>query len=207
VTELWGQPHFVTCYHVLFGIGGAAGDVVWALDPGTGARLGPIGRTVWGCAGRVTHRGKACFVDVAVGRLFDNTCVDGRLANVPRLDARAEVVRGHEVSKDGAVTGRTHGTVVDCAHYEAIQLDGRSRHAPGQLRIRPPRDEAFCAAGDSGATVLDANGHVVALLWGSSVEGTGCASPIEAVVARLREREAEIGRAGEELARRWGDAS
>lgn len=186
-----GRRGLLSCFHVLFGRGAGEGDTVWALvDSPRGARRVALGKTVRGMLGRVTHEGRVVFVDCALAVLADALdlpeVVTGDLGSI--AGARAATPRvGAAVTKRGPVTGETRGTVVETDHFDSPFVEGRAYEAPAQLRIRPDGDddECFSGAGDSGAAVIDEDGGVVGLLWGSNAAGEGIACPLRPVLDHL----------------------
>jgi hypothetical protein len=179
LTDAGGTAYFASCHHVLFGHGGARGDRVWMVLGDLWAREHvELGRTSHGVCGRVTHAGRTCFVDCAVGELSDAlpAAVRRSLAAAPTATGVARV--SQRVHKDAAITGRTEGVVVDDAHSELPTFDGEESPAPGQLLVRPDlEDHWFCAPGESGAALLDGHELLVGFLWGVNTAGDGIACP------------------------------
>ena len=182
-----GTCYLLTNHHVVFGAGGTSGERVWAL-PEDGAEtteavcLGPA-RT--GQLGRVSFGGAVYFVDCALVELTYAEFPDWLRAalDAGRPVAAATAETGMSVRKHGPATGTTLGVVLDAAYPDHPFIDGRYRPAPGQILVGS-RDPArnFSAAGDSGAAVLDGQGRILGLLWGSNESGEGIASPIAAVL-------------------------
>jgi ABC-type uncharacterized transport system substrate-binding protein len=189
---------FLTNHHVLFGDGAIAGDKVCAVEERNGrTHVIEIGATVSGHIGRVFYDGAAVFVDCAVG-VFTNperlpASLQDRLRAMVQFPGVADGAIGGMVTKDGAATGQTAGCIVDVAYPDVPLIDGRRYDAPRQLLIKPltaaglpPNLEVnFCAAGDSGAAVLDEHRRIVGLLWGANANGEGIACPIRPALEAL----------------------
>jgi hypothetical protein len=181
-----GTRFLLTNYHVAFGDGAPAGEPVWAVpEPDSladGVVLGPTRR---GEIGRVSVDGRIGFVDCALVELGSDPlpawlrdCLD-----VTRRPGPAAVSVGSTVVKHGPTTGTTLGVVLDADHQDRPVIGGHTFHAVGQLLIGSQETQLnFSAAGDSGAAVLDDEGFIVGLLWGSNALGEGMASPIAAVL-------------------------
>jgi hypothetical protein len=188
-----GRRLLLVNYHVVFGGGAAAGDPVWAIPPGCEGDCGRdgvcIGVAERGCLGRVTFAGDTCFLDCAVVALKDEGRCPEWLGNAlagTALPESAEPKIGMQVSKTGATSGCTEGCLVDVAYSDHPFVDGRWRSAPGQLLVEPRTVELnFAAPGDSGASLVDEQGRIVGILWGSNANGQGIACPIAPVLASL----------------------
>jgi len=183
VVDRDGARHLLSCYHVVFGEGAVAGDrVVASVDD---AAPLPVGRGERGQLGRVTLDGTSYFIDGALVRIEDTaTALVAPLLDVAGV-AAAEV--GARVVKDGPISGRTEGTIVSIDHYEYPQIAGASYHATRQLLIRgSDPDLGFSVDGDSGAAVLDDQGRVLGVLWGSNALGDGVAAPIAPILDHLQ---------------------
>ena len=174
----------VSAHHVLFGGGAQVGARVWRVGDGPGPDGAVIGRALHGRIGTIQHLGAPVFVDAAVAAL-ESAGALARLARAagPLASERvAAAAPGLRVTKLGAASGLTRGSVSRIEHVDDAWLDGQRHHTPGQLLIRPLGDTPFAVAGDSGALVRDDDGAVVGLLWGVTERGEGLASPIAPVV-------------------------
>jgi hypothetical protein len=90
---------------------------------------------------------------------------------------------GSMVTKTGAATGTTSGTIVDINYSKFVSHEGILTATPRQLLVRPTDGHpVFCAEGDSGALILDELNHAVGLLWGANTSGEGVACPIAPVL-------------------------
>jgi hypothetical protein len=193
-----GLLRCLTNHHVLFGRGAGAGDGVFAVDESDGSpRLIMIGTTARGHIGRVMHFGSPVFVDCALVTLGDPSgwpaSLKRQLGALPVLRELRDPSIGGIAMKEGVATGHTTGRIVDIAYPDRPFIDGRQYDAPGQLLVQPVSaagistdvETNFCAGGDSGAVILDAQGHAIGLLWGSNANGEGIACPIRPVLAAL----------------------
>ncbi|MFE9775612.1 hypothetical protein ACFYOV_28890 [Streptomyces sp. NPDC005931] len=193
VRDPGGVSYLLSSHHVVFGAGAQEGDAVWALpptadpgDPGVPTRLGRGRR---GHLGLVKFAGETCFVDGALIELDDAADRPAWLREAltgawPREVAQAEP--GAPVHKRGPATGLTQGTLLDVAYPDRPFIEGHTWTAPGQLLVASQDpDRAFSAPGDSGAPLLDEQGHIVGLLWGATAAGDGVACPAEPLLHRL----------------------
>jgi hypothetical protein len=186
-----GARLLIANHHVIFGGGASEGEVVWALPPDDEdalpePRAAAVGTARAGRIGRVTFQGTVYFVDCALIELFDLTRFPDWLRSVldgPWPAAVAAAHPGAGAIKHGASTGTTQGTIIDAAYPDRPFIEGRSWTAPGQLLIQPrDLDLNFSAPGDSGAALLDEQGRILGLMWGSNSGGQGVACPIEPVL-------------------------
>lgn len=186
-----GTHYLVSCYHVLYGHGAAAGDPVFAVDESGGLRrYVELGRTVRGFIGHVDGEVDASFVDCAIATLDE-------AANLPPVlrdtlhamacpDGVGHAERGSRAFKDGWISGRTEGVVVDTAHYERPLFEDGQRESPGQILIHPLEDErAFSVAGESGSAVFDERRRLIGFLWACNAAGEGIAFPAQAALSQL----------------------
>ncbi len=193
-----GVMRCLTNHHVLFGNGGAAGEIIFAVGELSGRQhLVPIGTTTRGYIGRVMHSGVPTFVDCALATLSDPASwpasLKQQLSALPILREISDPAIGDVVMKCGSATGRTTGRIVDIAYPDRPFIDGQQYDAPGQVLVKPLSAAGvssdveinFCAGGDSGAVVVDAEGRATGLLWGSNANGEGIACPIRAVLSAL----------------------
>lgn len=188
-----GERCLLTNHHVVFGGGAGLGDPVWALPTHSEGRelsdfvcLGP---TSSGQIGRVTVAGENIFVDCALVELRDEdrfpSWLKESLACLP-VARCAPAEPGIPVTKHGATTGLTRGLIVDVCYPDNPFIDGHWWTAPGQILIDSRQKQFnFSASGDSGSAVLDEQGRVVGLLWGTNANGQGISCPIEPVLASL----------------------
>ena len=186
-----GSRCVLTNYHVILGGGAVVGDHVWAIPPGFGnaAAHEPVclGRAHAGRIGRVNLGDETYFVDCAVVVIVDETSfptwLRAALADDTWPSETAAAEPGMRVFKCGATTGFTEGIVVDVAYPDHPFIEGRSWRAPKQLLVDSRDSELnFSVQGDSGAALLDDAGRIIGLLWGSTANGQGIASPIEPVL-------------------------
>jgi hypothetical protein len=185
-----GARLLIANHHVIFGGGAATGEVVWALPPDDeGAReprAAALGTARSGRIGRVSFEGAVYFVDCALIELSDLTRFPDWLRSVldgPWPAAVAAAHPGAGAIKHGPSTGTTLGTIIDAAYPDRPFIEGRSWTAPGQLLIQSRDPELnFSAPGDSGAALLDEQGRILGLMWGSNSGGQGVACPIEPVL-------------------------
>jgi hypothetical protein len=181
-----GMPLALTNHHVVFGGGAMAGDRVWAL--GEDGEMEHLGHGLRGQIGRVTCGGQTHFVDCAVvglrARRLLPAWLNAALDSLPRATALARP--GLVVEKLGPATGRTRGVIATVDHFDAPHIHGCAYQAPRQLLVDSADPELmFCAAGDSGAALVDERDRIVGLLWGCTGVSQGIASPIEAVLEAL----------------------
>jgi hypothetical protein len=190
VVDAEGARAVLTNHHVVFAGGAAIGDRVWALPSVTDghdpADVVCLGRTRAGRIGRITFTGETCFVDCALVRMENEelfpTWLIASLADLYVTEV-ANAEPGLPVIKCGATTGLTAGMIADVAYPDHPYIGDRWWKAPGQLLIDSRDGELnFSAAGDSGAAVLDEQGRVVGLLWGSNANGQGISCPIAPVL-------------------------
>ncbi|AHG92731.1 hypothetical protein J421_5196 (plasmid) [Gemmatirosa kalamazoonensis] len=176
-----GRLVLLTSHHVLFGAGARSRQPVRLAH-------GPaIGRARHGRLGTVPYDGAAIHVDCAVASIDEAWLPDEATRGDEALVAR--VVPGQRVTKTGGATGTTAGVVVDVAYSAPALIDGRIGPAPAQILVRADRRGVpFCAPGDSGAVLRDADGAIVGLLWGVAPRGDGVASPIAPVLHVLHAR-------------------
>ncbi len=184
-----GTRYLLANHHVVFGDGARAGEQVWAMPPADdpilqAVRLGPA-RT--GEIGLVGVGEYARFVDCALIEVDDDyppwivASLEGAAAT-GTTQARADTT----VLKHGPATGTTHGTVLDADYPDHPFIAGQAFTAPGQILVGSSvADRSFAAPGDSGAALLDRDGRMVGLLWGSNESGDGLACPIDAVLECL----------------------
>ena len=186
-----GGRLLIANHHVIFGGGASAGETVWALspddeDPLLDPRAAALGTARSGRIGRVTFQGTVYFVDCALIELFDDTRFPEWLRSAldgPWPTALAAAHPGAGAIKHGSSTGTTEGTIVDAAYPDRPFMEGRSWAAPRQLLIQSRDPELnFSAPGDSGAALLDEQGRILGLMWGSNTGGQGVACPIEPVL-------------------------
>ena len=187
-----GEPVLLSNYHVLFGKRCRLGDVIWRVRPGHPKNdFQPIARSLLGKAGSVKFRGADYFIDAAIGSRDESAAARDEESATDSWPAAADAVLGSLVSKAGAATGRTAGTIVDVCYPDRWHYDLESAAAPNQLLIQPELDaageksEAFSRMGDSGAVIRDGASCVVGLLWGSNSRGEGIACHIGPVVSEL----------------------
>ena len=182
-----GRPVLLSTWHVLFGNDAREESAVWLLDEfGDGHRFSGIGKTLYGKIGTLQFAGEDYYVDCAVASCTQVTPV---LANQTRT-ALTTVVAGYEaarlgsvVTKTGAATGVTRGTVVDVRYSDSTFVKGSAYSKPRQMLVRPLEGhDVFSAEGDSGALIVDASNKAVGLLWGTNVRGEGVACPIAPVL-------------------------
>ena len=168
---------FLTSQHVLFGAGAREQEPVWLHDAATRRRAG---RTRHGRRGIVKHGGREVHVDCATAEL--DAALVGE-AGFTTQSPGADLACGQSVHMLGAATGATHGIVISTSHSEQVVIEGRAFEVRGQILVRT-REPArtFSRPGDSGATLHDAEGAVVGLLWGTSSRGDAIACPIAPVL-------------------------
>ena len=121
-------------------------------------------------------------IDAAIGALPDPTVAEpGALAIGSFLNPTVPAFVGQTVYKHGRTTARTVGTVVDAS------FDGFVDYGPAGVAwfedqiVVEGGSVPFSAAGDSGAVIVDADNHPVALLFASDDQHT-LANPIDAVL-------------------------
>src|SRR5262245_52391929 len=141
-----GERYFISCAHVLYGGGAGDGDRVLAVEDSIGRRvLGELGSTMRGYLGCITHGGESYFLDCAIGALADEASLPPAVRVALRACVHsagvASVAQGARVYKDGWITGRTHGHVIDVAWFDRPVFDGQLRAAPNQILIRPHNEE------------------------------------------------------------------
>lgn len=187
-----GEPVLLSNYHVLFGRRCRAGDVIWRVRPGSSKyEFQPIATSLMGKAGNVRFRGADYFIDAAIGTRDESVARSDEEHETDSRSTVADAVLGSLVSKTGAATGRTVGTIVDICYPDRWHCDLESAAAPNQLLIQPESDggpeksEAFSRMGDSGAVIRDEASYVVGLLWGSNARGEGIACHIGPVIQEL----------------------
>ncbi|BDU21722.1 hypothetical protein [Dyella sp. GSA-30] len=205
-----GARYLVSCYHVLYGHGATSGDPVFAMDESTGRRrYVELGCTVRGFIGHVdggnvdgqTH---ASFVDCAIVTLDKATELPPVLRDTLHAmacpDGVGHAERGSRAFKDGWISGRTEGVVVDTAHYERPFFEDGQRDSPGQILIQSLEDErAFSVAGESGSAVFDERRRLVGFLWACNAAGESIAFPAQAALRQLGVTvESTYGRGGDE---------
>jgi hypothetical protein len=191
-TRARGERCIVTCNHVLFD-GAREGDRVWALPPDDGRLLAEpclLGRTADGALGRVGDSAHACFVDGALVELSPDAThpawLRAELGALVRPVARTLPQCGARVTKDGATTGLTHGFLTSDRYATEPWLLGHAWTASEQLLVDSADDAlVFNAPGDSGAALLDADGCVFGVLWGTTALGQGIAYPITRLIEHL----------------------
>ncbi len=139
---------------------------------------------------------KRNFVDAAFGILHEGfECDIHSIGNLGRLrDERdvAQMLAGDTVYKVGRTTGQTKGrlTAFDLDNV-LVQYDAGEFRFDGQIEIEGTGSKAFCAGGDSGSLIVDANRHPIGLLFaggdegGSNGKGLTFANPIGAVLDAL----------------------
>jgi hypothetical protein len=175
----------VTSHHVLFGASAREDEPVW-LDGRARAdgALERIGHAAYGRAGLVRTGETDVWVDCAAAYIdqpLPFLLDDGE-------DSSAEPslpLAGMPVSKLGAATGTTRGTVADVCYTDFVASGSQTVAAPGQILVRPSTGGAFCEAGDSGAALRDERGIVIGLMWGRTPHGEGVACPIAPVLQVL----------------------
>jgi hypothetical protein len=190
VTDAAGALFLLSNHHVIFGGGAMPGDSVWGLpsqEYGADDRLPAlVGWGRRGQLGRVTWQRDTVFVDCALLELADVSTYPDWLRAALSRDWPTEIAppeRGMRVVKHGSSTGATEGILVDIAHADSPFIGDRPWLAPGQLLIDSVDPELnFSGPGDSGAVVLDDEGRMLGLLWGSNTGGQGIASPIRPVL-------------------------
>ena len=175
------QSVLLTSWHVLFGNGGADGNVVWLVNETNGTRqYWKIGRTLYGKFGKVRFDGEDYHVDCAVSSFLSPLEVQYCCPIISEYDVAQP---GDVVTKVGAATGITVGIVADVNYSDYAWLAGRSSPAQQQLLVRPLDNKvAFSAEGDSGALLFNARGKPVGLLWGTNSRGEGVVCPMAPVV-------------------------
>jgi hypothetical protein len=191
-----GRLVLLASHHVIHGRGAVTGDPVFALDSREGA-LVEIGCSIGGWIGRLTVAGEPVFADCAAVLCHDLSTLPiawrERLAALARFDGLAEPIAGAAAFKDGAATGRTAGRIADVDFSDVTVIEGDSFETSGQILVTPVAAEGqrdgtevnFCAPGDSGTALFDAQGRLVGLIWGTNSLGEGIASPIGAVLEAL----------------------
>ncbi len=185
----WGV---LSNYHVLFGGGARKGATVWLRETYKGKEnFFELANNHEGYIGSVEHvEGKQLFVDCAVAILKNIETLPFRirkqLAKHKNFTQWGEVTQGATVSKWGATTGLTTGTVIDAQYPDSPHIAGKSWTALNQLLIAPQDiNNSFSATGDSGAAIVDSQGKLVAMLWGTTNNGEGLACPIAPVFNQL----------------------
>jgi hypothetical protein len=156
---------------------------VWRTE--NGVRRGRIGTTRHGTIGTVRLGDGEYYIDCAVA------ACSVEIAR-PYAVAHATARPGMRVRKTGAATDITFGTITHVSYKDQVCIEHRTYAAPRQILIRPDDPErAFSAPGDSGAAVINDDGCIVGLLWGSNPRGEGLACHIEPVLrildVRIRE--------------------
>lgn len=188
VADADGGLFLLSNHHVVFGGGAKGGDCVWGL-PEDGQPPALLGWGRRGQIGRVSFGQDTPFVDCALIELAG-------LPSFPRWLQRAvsrswplevaEGAPGMRVLKHGAISGATEGVLVDVAHADFPSIEGRDWIASGQLLVDSlDTGLNFSAPGDSGAMLLDTQGRMLGLLWGSNAAGQGIACPIRPVLSCL----------------------
>jgi hypothetical protein len=194
VSDAAGALFLLSNHHVVFGGGAKPGDRVWALPPQDGhdRQVAFIGWGRRGQIGRVTWQSETFFVDCALIELADVatypdwlqlelTRSSGFTSSWPNEIAHAQP--GIGVIKTGASTGLTEGILVDVAYPDFPYIGDRAWTATGQLLVDSADAELnFSGPGDSGAMLLDCQGRMLGLLWGSNTGGQGIACPIGPVL-------------------------
>ena len=190
VYEATKQPVLLSNYHVLFGRGCKRGDTIWKVQRrGAEDHYEPIGKILTGKAATVSYRGTDYFIDAAIAEA--DVLHDDATQQADTVGGAGEAMLGSVVSKVGAATQRTFGTIVDFCYPDQWYCELRSANAPNQLLIQPIPDgtddeiKVFSRLGDSGAVIRDESGCVVGLLWESNARGEGVACHIGPVVSEL----------------------
>lgn len=180
-----GEPVLLSTWHVLFGRDANEAGAVW-LDSGNGHGLSGIGKTLYGKIGTVQFSGQDYYLDCAIASLTETPTV---LASQTRTTFPTLITRHGDaqvddaVTKAGAATGVTRGTIADVNYSESVIPRGQRQHTPGQLLLKSlDQNKVFSAEGDSGAVVVDAANKAIGLLWGTNVRGEGVACPIAPVL-------------------------
>lgn len=184
-----GTQYLLANHHVVFGDGARVGEQVWAMPPADELTLQPVrlGTARTGEIGLVGVGEHARFVDCALIEVDDDypPWIVGSLEGAAAIGT-ARAWADATVLKHGPATGTTHGTVLDADYPDHPYIAGRAFTAPGQILVGSAvADRSFAAPGDSGAGLLDRDGRLVGLLWGSNGSGDGLACPIDAVLECL----------------------
>ena len=180
-----GEPVLLSTWHVLFGRDAHEASAVW-LESDNGHALSGIGKTLYGKIGTVQFSGQDYYLDCAIASLTETPTVlaSQTQSTSPTLITQHDAAQvGDAVTKAGAATGVTHGTIADVDYSESVIPRGQGQPAPGQLLLKPlDQNKVFSAEGDSGAVVVDAANRAIGLLWGTNVRGEGVACPIAPVL-------------------------
>lgn len=188
-----GEPVLLSNYHVLFGKRCQPGDVIWRVrHQRSRNHFKSIGKSLAGKAATVSYRGSGYFIDAAIGAGDNSARAEGSADDLPvPCSGAGNAILGSLVSKRGAATQQTFGTIVDICYPDQWHYDLEAAAAPNQLLIQPEsqgpdqRTEAFSGVGDSGAVIREDSGRVVGLLWGSNARGEGVACHIGPVMKEL----------------------
>jgi hypothetical protein len=179
-----GVPVLLSTWHVLFGRDANEASAVW-LESNNGHGLLGIGKTLYGKIGTVQFSGQDYYLDCAIASLAETPTVlaSQTQSTSPLITKHGAAKVGDAVTKAGAATGVTHGTIADVDYSESVIPRGKGQHTPRQLLLKPlDQSKAFSAEGDSGAVVVDAANKAIGLLWGTNVRGEGVACPIAPVL-------------------------
>jgi hypothetical protein len=190
--EVSGERVLLSNYHVLFGKKCRPGDVIWRVrSNGLQHEFDAIGKNLIGKAAAVCFRQSQFFIDAAIAVANGSDSSVGQANTSCSSQGTAEAEVGSLVSKTGAASQSTFGTIVDICYPDWWHFDLEYSAAPNQLLIQPEvgndgqKAEVFSRLGDSGAVVRDKAGNVVGLLWGSNARGEGVACHIGPVVNEL----------------------
>lgn len=158
-------------------------DDAWAvgdrmLDPDTGH--------VYAGLARAALSGRVNAAAVTIGGNVEHSC---RVAGIGPITGQCAAYPGETVRKSGYGTGLTSGTVtstdvtVRVDHGDALGV----RILREQVRVVAScRRTSFAGHGDAGAALVNAEGRVIGLHFGSSRDGVvGFACPISDVLAEL----------------------
>ena len=177
---------FLTSHHVVFGDGAREQQPIWIAAEGKDLPFRRLARARHGRCGPVTHAGTIVFVDCATVELNEPAPPAGWRVVEDSKGQAPPLAAGDPVTKTGATTGTTHGTVVETEFSERVRLNGRTHEARGQILVRPSvPGSPFTADGDSGAVLRNRDGSIVGLLWGADPRGYGLACPIDPVLRVL----------------------
>ncbi len=180
----------VTTQHALFGAGAQQqAPVALVQRSGDECQLQRIGLSGWGRRGTVRFGAADVYVDCAVVELDERSVVPRGWCVAEDTTCAMPLLPGERVTKTGAATGSTEGSVVDVDHGALALIGGRAHEAPHQILVRSlARGRAFSAAGDSGAVLRNERGAIVGLLWGVTAAGESIACPIAPVLWVLHVR-------------------
>jgi hypothetical protein len=139
-------------------------------------------------------RGQANLVDCALGHVTNNKVSTDFPNDFPKKwkPVSSEPIvprRGMKVAKAGAISGPTHGTIVDVDAEGYIDYSFGTFHFDHQVVIDSGSDKReFAVAGDSGSAVIDTDtGKVTAMIFAAAGR-FAVACPLHAVLTALQDQ-------------------